>query len=121
MRFKEERLRDEFWKLTSLMRMIVCDADLYAESHGAPLCWTSFIRSEDEQQALYEAGDTTSKVSVHQFGRGADARPTGNSILDDEIRRYISEKYEYDPSRPEKSSCIIHGGTARHLHFQSLT
>lgn len=121
MRFKDERLRDEFWKLTPRMRLMVCDADLYAETRGAPLCWTSFIRGEDEQRKLYEDGDTTHKVSVHQFGRGADARPTGNQILDDEIRRYISEKYIYDPKRTHLSSCIIHGGTAKHFHFQSGT
>ena len=124
MNLKEvDRMRNEWWQLTPRMRLIVCDADNWVieNMHQSPV-WTCFMRTTEEQQALFEAHEAQSPMSVHCVGRGADMRLLIDDDWNAKLRDYITDKYgPYDPSRPDLPVCLIHGGTAKHLHFQSIT
>lgn len=116
-----ERMLSEFWKLTRKMRAIVCEADLWLEERHHQGVWTCFLRSEAEQKALFESGASSASFSVHQLGRGADLRLTGDDDLDARLADHLNDLWQYDPARPDIKTALIHGGTAMHMHLQSLT
>ena len=118
----QERMREEFWRLTPKMRLIVVDADNYCMEHfhESP-AWTEFLRTDEEQLAYFNAGQTPDKVGVHQLGRGADKRIFSDAAKTLDLIDYINKKYQYDPKRPEMKTVSIHNNAAPHLHFKSLT
>jgi len=117
-----ERMTKEFFQLDPKLQLIICDINLWGIKHGEIPTWTCFIRTDQEQVELFNEGKTTDKVSVHQFGRGADLRFFTNSILNYIIDDYINEKYNYDPQRPQLKTFGIEGsqGTAPHHHIKVM-
>lgn len=113
-----ERMRPEFFTLHPKLQLIICDVICWGIQHGEEPTWTCFNRTEDEQAALVEAGKADDKVSVHQLGRGADARLFQRSELNYMIQGYINGKYTYDPKRPFLKTLLTHDGTKLHHHFQ---
>jgi hypothetical protein len=75
-----------------------------------------------EEETGFEFTETSSyrkdDPGVHGFGRGEDLRcRNGNVGL--AIQRLINDNWQYDPSRPTKECCILHGaGSNLHLHIQ---
>jgi hypothetical protein len=116
--FKDKVIEDQWWQIHPKLRLVLCDAEWFVRKRGVlPVC-TCLLRTEEEQAALYEAGQAASKSSVHCDGRGADWRMVTPSIVAMDLRDYINRKYVYDFARPDKKTLLIHGGTANHLHFQ---
>lgn len=113
-------MQKEWWGLTPKMRLVICDADNFCMDnyHESP-AWTSFIRTEQEQLALFNAGLTSEKIDEHMLGRGADKRIFGDD-RDLKLIEYINGKYPYDPNRPGMVTVSFHQGTAKHLHFKTL-
>lgn len=121
MRLKDqERFEKEWWQISPYLRKILCDFEVWAKEHGQEITITSLIRTDEEQQALFEAGLTPDKTSVHQFGRGADVRRFDNDTLDLLAVDYINGKYKYDPARPTMSTMSDEGQPA-HFHIKVLT
>jgi hypothetical protein len=118
-----DRLRGEWWELSPYLQQIICDVNLWCLSHNQRnSTWTCFMRTEAEQRDLFERQQADSPTSVHMVGRGADMRLLDKEELNNELLGYINHKYgPYDPARPHLQVAMIHGGTARHFHFQTLT
>ena len=109
-----ERMTNEWWQLTPKLRLIICDVECWCEDRGIRPVWTCFMRTEEEN---LEVGGQPN--SVHLLGRGADMRMLNDDGMNLELADYINAKYIYDPTRPSKLTCLIHGPIS-HLHFQSL-
>lgn len=117
-----DRMRNEWWQLSPYLRRVICDADVWCLENGErDGVWTSFIRTEEEQAALFDAGLTKSKVDEHMLGRGADHRMLSTKEKTQAMCDYINAKYLYDPRRPLMKTMSIHGGTALHVHTKVLT
>lgn len=122
MKFKDpRRLKKEWWEISPLLRLILCDAEWYSIQYfDEELTLTCLMRTAEEQADLVKRGASTEAISVHQFGRGGDARLLKNAANNLILQSYINHKYEYDPLRPHFKTVVRHGGTAEHLHFQTL-
>jgi len=118
MNFKNENLKEEFWKLQPKLQLIVCDVNDWGIRHGEHPTWTCFLRTEEEQAALVANGQAKDKVSVHQFGRGADFRVFESSSLNFLIGLYLEEKYPYGDG--VHKTHLLHNGTAMHHHIQVM-
>lgn len=118
--FKDERMREEFWRLDPKLQLICVDVVHWGIVKGEEPTFTSFLRTEDEQKKLFELGQSKSKISVHLFGRGADFRVFKNSVLNFLVSEYINEKYPYDPKRPRLKTLLTHEGSALHHHLQVM-
>ena len=116
-------MREEWWKLSSYLQAILCDVDVWCLNHGVQDSpWTCFMRTEEEQRALFDQDQAASTISVHMVGRGADMRCLQDEELNQELLQYVNQKWgPYDLSRPHLQVAMIHVGSARHFHFQTLT
>lgn len=113
-----ERMRNEWWQLHPKLQEIITWANVWGIEHGEEPTWTSWIRTDTEQLALFEAGLTTEKVDEHMFGRGGDKRLFKKPGLDEQFVIDCNEKFPYDPTRPQMKTASIHGGTAQHVHLK---
>ena len=120
MKHKDKRTEAEWWVIRPHLRLILCDADLWCERRGVLFILTGLIRSGYEQWAMWKKGISNYEHSVHEYGRGGDASQLLQSELNPQLLDYINSKYIYDPKRPNLKTAIWHGGTAMHLHFQTL-
>ena len=120
MRFKEDHMIAEFWSISPYLRRLLCEAEIFLHDAGEyDVVVTQLIRSDAEQAELYKNKQTKSKVSVHQFGRGADIRLTAPISIMEDLVDFLCKNYTYDPGRPGLSTAILHGGTAQHVHIQT--
>lgn len=118
MTFKDPILKTQFWELVPSLRLILCDADVWAAKRGLDLCVTELMRSDEEQRKLFEAGAAQARTSVHQFGRGADVRAFPDPALNTLLAEYINRRYAYSTTRPNLKTMIYHEGNAWHGHLQ---
>lgn len=118
MNFKEEHIKEEFWKIAPKLRLILAEADwfLWKRKHEAFV--TCLFRTPEEQRALFDAGQAASALSVHMYGRGADLRIVMPEKDMEELCVFLNEKYPYDAQRPKLPTAMVHGGTGRHCHIQ---
>lgn len=66
------------------------------------------------ETSSYREGDK----GVHGFGRGSDLRCRSYE-MGVPLRRFINRNWIYDPKRPSKKCCLLHGkGSNLHLHLQ---
>jgi len=80
------------------------------------------MRTEEEQKRLFDENQASSTISVHMVGRGADMRCLQNEDLNQELLQYVNHRWgPYDLGRPHLQVAMIHQGTSRHFHFQTLT
>lgn len=114
--FKEERQRSEFWELVPKLRLILCRVETLAKESGEDAVVTSLIRTQEEQQMLFDAGQAPAPTSVHMYGRGADVRKFKSDALNQVVVQTVLSEYPY--GHLEKPSALLHEGTADHLHFQ---
>jgi len=118
--FKEEKLKEEFWKLVPKMRVILTDAEIWGFHRAKDLVVTCLIRTEEEQRQLFELGQASAKTSVHCVGRGADLRILFPDELNQQLVDFLNMKYIYDVNRPNLKTAIRHGGTGDHVHLQCI-
>lgn len=117
MRFKDsDRMKKEFFMLHHKLQLIICDINEWGIERGEEPTWTCFLRTAEEQENLVKAGQAKNKVSVHQFGRGADFRLFKNNTLNLLISDYVNERYPY--GKGELRTLLTHEGTALHNHVQ---
>ena len=122
MRFKEDRLIEEWDQLKSknkLLRNIAMDIDSFCKNNfNQEIIITSIFRTEEEQTKIYGYP----KPSVHMYWRGLDFRSW--VFTEEEIKKiteYVSSKYGYDKLRPEKKVAFRHKvkDGAEHFHVQT--
>jgi len=109
-RFKEDTDHEHFQELNPKLRGIVLDLATYCSFHfNRDIMVTSLFRLEN-------------KKSVHAYGRGADIRSLDfNAEEIAQIERYLNTTYIYDPSRPNKLTCLYHNvGFGDHFHLQVM-
>lgn len=117
MRFKfPDRLQMEWWEIVPKLRLVLCDMDVFAGERLEELTLTCLLRTDEEQAAMYESGASPSKLSVHQFGRGADIRLVEDEAFMSELEEYVNRKYPY--GKGDLKTMLVHVGTARHIHIQ---
>lgn len=140
MNFKYSYLKQEFHKnIFPNLRALLFELDHFSkEKFNKEIYITQLLRSQDEQNELYEykikAGFYTvidgwiyysldkehPTYSVHQVGRGADLRSsiyTSEEI--EEICKYVNEYFPYWHGKP---ACVYHKiyGNVYHFHFQVI-
>lgn len=115
--FKNEKLRAEFWKLHPKLRVLLMDIDRWALQYEDAVA-TCFLRTAEEQMALFTAGQAPAKTSVHVVGRGADLRIFNADTLNRTLAGWVNDKYPYDPKRPSLPTALRHLGTGDHWHIQ---
>jgi hypothetical protein len=119
--FKSENLRDEFHKISPHLRLILCDAEVWMIENSQQIVITSLFRTDAEQERLFNAG-LSKRMSVHQYGRGADVRVTDDPGLNDKFQVWLNGKYPYDLTRPHFNTCYLHNvGLGLHFHVQTVT
>src|SRR6266446_3512658 len=117
--FKSESMAAEFFDIDPQLRRILSDMEVYAYPF-LPVV-TSLLRTSTQQDLLVAAGQSTEKVSVHEFGRGADVRLFSDEALNDTILAFVNRKYPYDPTGKNLHQTMIrHQGTGEHFHIQCL-
>lgn len=119
MNFKDIiRHKKEFWDLSPTLRLILCDLECWGKTRGEDITITELIRTDSEQQELFETGKSA-RISVHQFGRGADVRLFKNNNLNLLVEGYLNEKYPY--GKGTIKTALIHDvGAGNHLHLQVI-
>lgn len=117
MKFKDsERHKKEFWELHPLLQLILMDLNDWAITRGEEMTVTELIRTDAEQETLFKDGDAKERISVHQFGRGADVRLFKKDPLNLLVGEYINHKYPYGDG--VHKTLVTHEGTAMHHHLQ---
>ena len=108
MKFKDEEMKVQFWKLDPKLRLMLCDLENYALAmYGKEIVITDLLRPTD-------------KTSVHFYGRGADVRSwMFNDVQIAEMKFYISQKYPYQGGK--KPTFLYHrvGDGVHHIHIQT--
>ncbi len=108
--------------LTTKTRMLLKETDRYVEHMFAlNLYLTSLIRTEQQGRAIADKLHKPFIHSVHEYGRGVDFRVFESETVNARVLKHINERYRYDPVRPKLRTLLIHEGTGRHYHLQSLT
>lgn len=116
MQFVSARQQQE-WNDSSLsarVKEIVNDAAVYAQQHwNWEFTITSIYRTPAEDAALHGHG-------IHPGWRAVDVRNKDQSeAANDDVTRYINERWIYDPARPQFKVCFSEPhGTGKHAHYQ---
>lgn len=112
MLFKEARFKDEFWQVNPMVRLILCDVDVYSQQHfNKEIVVTDMMRTLDPSNP---------KPQPHAYGNAADLRSfiyTESELV--EMKFYINQKYPYQTAG--KDTFLVHDvGKGRHIHLQWL-
>jgi hypothetical protein len=117
MMFKDMlRHHSEWWQIDPRLRQIATEIEVAA--YPLVMFVTCLYRTEDEQLALYRAGQAPAQTSVHCVGRGLDFRPFEDEDLNEWLLKDINAAYSYDVNRPHLQTLIRHEGTKDHMHLQ---
>ncbi|MEN6624169.1 MAG: hypothetical protein ABFD50_21805 [Smithella sp.] len=123
MKFKLPELKEQFWRLRSKTRLIVCDIENYCIEHfNIVITLTDIFRPYDEYNP----------ISPHPYWRAVDIRVhdpiTGMMIFTDEqideLLNHINVKYDYGDERHRTIMChevFDKDGKSKGIHFHVQT
>lgn len=125
MKFPNDRITSEWFRLIPEVQRIAREADAYLENLGNELFVTSIYRTPRENDDLY-GGRGDHLYGPHVLYHALDARSHDlASGWKESLEAFLASRWIYDGRRPLMKVMFLEsardvGSTAEHFHFQAL-